>query len=59
MADSLAVTNWPENGSRERVALDLMGRIREAQGPNAARDEAEILALYARCRRAVFNHPAN
>ena len=55
MADDLRITNWPDNGSKERVALQLMGVICEAQSPNAPKSEDEILALYAKCRCAVFN----
>ena len=48
MNDSVRVTNLPDSGSRERVALDLMKMIRQtSQEPAVGKDA--LLLLYAEC----------
>jgi hypothetical protein len=36
MADSVNVTNWPDNGSPAQVAYDLMKYLRETVEPSGA-----------------------
>ena len=51
MADSVNVANWPDSGSQERVAYDLMQRIAhlEAINETAKRSRRYYLELYAQC----------
>jgi hypothetical protein len=54
MAESVSVTNWPDSGSAERVAYDMMkyfnGFIEEKDKP--ARKKA-FLNLYVDCLNAT------
>jgi hypothetical protein len=52
MADqSMRVTNWPDSGSAERVAYDLMVRIAASENsygkPSGPNPRAYYLGLYA------------
>jgi hypothetical protein len=57
MADDVRVTNFPESGSRERVAYDLANRVwgmehlGKGPSPNARK---EFLDLYAECLEASY-----
>jgi hypothetical protein len=55
MADSVSVTNWPDSGSAERVAFDMMKFLRnhvEENTGNEARRKA-FLNLYVDCLNAT------
>jgi hypothetical protein len=52
MADDMRVTNFPDGGSAERVALDLADRI-AARESGMTKDRAYYLSLYAECLRVV------
>lgn len=48
MADqSIRITNLPDPGSPERVAFDLMDKIRAVEG--GYRSKGEILQLFKEC----------
>lgn len=49
MADQVTVTNMPDSGSHEAVALALWKYLR-----NANNSADEQLAFYVKCRRATF-----
>lgn len=53
MTDAVRITNFPDSGSKERVALDLATKISpyDAYKPNPSR--GEWLELYAECLRVV------
>lgn len=51
MADSVSVTNFPDSGSPERVAYDLMKWVGGADPKPQGR--AGWLDLYAECLRAT------
>ncbi|MFC0304415.1 hypothetical protein [Rhizorhabdus histidinilytica] len=57
MADSVTITNLPDSGSPERVALDLCKMVLHGsiKGDNhaAVYSKGNILATYAECRQAV------
>lgn len=59
MAESVNVTNWPDSGSNERVAYDMMKYLREMIEPEgegkAARKKA-FLNLYVDCLNATRGH---
>lgn len=53
MADqSVSVTNLPESGSKEAVALRLLGVVKQAN-VGVYKNKDEILDLYAECLVAV------
>ena len=53
-SESVSVTNWPDSGSPERVAFDLMKWLRNTvkTGETEAAKDA-YLDLYAECLRAT------
>lgn len=58
MADTMHITNMPDSGSAQRVALDLMRTIIIHEG-NKNKSRTEILDLYADCLVATSgNRPA-
>lgn len=58
MSDSVRVTNLPNAGSKEAVALDMWKLLRFDYGSQCNSVEEE-LKLYRRCLDATFNRPDN
>ena len=52
MVDKVDVQNWPEGGSKERVAFDLMEKI-SGRETDITRDRSYWLSLYAECLQVV------
>ncbi len=55
MAEDVRVTNWPNADSKERVALDLLDRITNAEfrGQRHPDNRQFYLELYGQCLAAV------
>ncbi len=54
MADqSMRITNLPDSGSPERVALELAGRIKTFSPGGSFATKDAFLDLYAECLRAA------
>lgn len=53
MADKLTIENWPDSGSPERVAYDLMRFIRSSDASGQFMTKKDILTLYADCLKAA------
>lgn len=54
MADSMSISNWPDSGSNERVAYDIMRWLSatvEVEGKEARKDA--FLDLYVECLKAT------
>lgn len=51
MADDMRITNFPDSGSKERVAFELMEII--FVGLKYPKDEQTVLDTYARCLKAT------
>ncbi|HVG01611.1 MAG TPA: hypothetical protein VM842_01920 [Nitrospira sp.] len=51
MTDAVRVTNFPDSGSPERVALDLMKYL--SKSPPVPKGRDEWLDFYAECLRAT------
>lgn len=56
MADDVRVTNWPEAGSRDRVAFDLWRSHTGYLADAGSRQEQleRSLKLFEQCRKAVI-----
>lgn len=57
MADQVSITNLPDAGSREAVALEIWKVLRHKYSQQVATSVEQELALYARCRNAAFGFP--
>ena len=53
MAQDMRITNFPDSGSKERVALDLAKQISPADLYKANLSRKEWLELYAECLHVV------
>lgn len=56
MSDSVRVTNLPNAGSKEAVALEMWKLMRFDHSNHVTSIEAD-LTLYRRCLDATFNRP--
>lgn len=62
MADDVKVTNWPEDGSKARVAFELMRIVMNAEkqyentNTGTRPDRKYLLDLYAECLTATKGH---
>jgi len=55
MADkSVQVTNFPDSGSHERVALDLMKEVMYRDDTSSFKTKDAILTLYVDCWNATW-----
>lgn len=55
MAEDTRITNWPKDGSAERVAFDLFTLIANREGWRDLDNRKQIITLFRECRAAVLH----